>query len=214
MQLQRVCACIGAMLVGVGMLGDAAQAGPAVSTRQDGGLEIAGRTVQCGNVRTRLDRNLPGLGAAAPRRASADPQSDAPAAPARHRPTVRLLSRVRPSPRRRQRAAGGLLGRRSRRARGLARRGRLEAGVRFVRRHAGDADASFGRAPLPQSRHVLRAATATVQREVASQGDVSFKVPQPRAPDLRGRAQRWCATASRTSAMVEKFAELCVTVRS
>ena len=44
----------------------AAQAGPAVSSRKDGSLEIAGRAVQCGNVRTRLDRNLPGLGAAAP----------------------------------------------------------------------------------------------------------------------------------------------------
>jgi hypothetical protein len=65
MQL-RVCACVGAILAGVGMLGDAVQAGPAVSSRKDGGLEISGRVVQCGNVRTKLDRNLPGLGAAAP----------------------------------------------------------------------------------------------------------------------------------------------------
>jgi hypothetical protein len=66
MQLWRVGACVGAALVGVGMLGHAALAGPVVSTRKDGGLEIAGRAVQCGNVRTKLDRNLPGLGAAAP----------------------------------------------------------------------------------------------------------------------------------------------------
>src|SRR5215510_3877991 len=66
MQLWRVSACAGAALVGVGLLVDAAQAGPVVSTRKDGGLEISGRVVQCGNVRTRLDRNLPGLGAAAP----------------------------------------------------------------------------------------------------------------------------------------------------
>jgi len=65
MQL-RVGACISAMLTGVVMFCHAAQAGPAVSSRKDGGLEIAGRAVQCGNVRTRLDRNLPGLGAAAP----------------------------------------------------------------------------------------------------------------------------------------------------
>jgi hypothetical protein len=66
MQLQRVGACLAAVLVGAGMLGDAAQAGPAVSLRRDGGVEIAGRTVQCGRVRARLDSNLPGLGAAAP----------------------------------------------------------------------------------------------------------------------------------------------------
>jgi hypothetical protein len=66
MQLWRVGACVGAALVSVGWLVDAAQAGPVVSTRKDGGLEISGRVVQCGNVRTRLDRNLPGLGAAAP----------------------------------------------------------------------------------------------------------------------------------------------------
>src|SRR5215470_4158291 len=66
MQLWRVGACVGVALVGVGLLGDVVQAGPVVSTREDGSLEIAGRTVECGNVRTRLDRNLPGLGAAAP----------------------------------------------------------------------------------------------------------------------------------------------------
>jgi hypothetical protein len=66
MQLWRVGACVSAALVSVGLLADVVQAGPVVSTRKDGGLEIAGRTVECGNVRTRLDRNLPGLGAAAP----------------------------------------------------------------------------------------------------------------------------------------------------
>ena len=66
MQLWRVGACVGAALMGVGMLAHAAQAGSVVSTRKDGGLEIAGRSVECGNIRTRLDRNLPGLGAAAP----------------------------------------------------------------------------------------------------------------------------------------------------
>jgi hypothetical protein len=66
MQLWRVGARLGAALLGVGLLGQAALAEAAVSKRKDGGLEIAGRTVQCGNVRTRLDRNLPGLGAAAP----------------------------------------------------------------------------------------------------------------------------------------------------
>ena len=66
MQSWRVGACVGATLVGVGLLGDVVQAGPVVSARKDGSLEIAGRVVECGNVRTRLDRNLPGLGAAAP----------------------------------------------------------------------------------------------------------------------------------------------------
>jgi hypothetical protein len=66
MQLWCVGACVGAALVSVGLLGDIVQAGPVVSTRKDGGFEIAGRPVECGKVRTRLDRNLPGLGAAAP----------------------------------------------------------------------------------------------------------------------------------------------------
>ena len=59
MQL-RVGACIGAMLTGAVVFGHAAQAGPAVSSRKDGSLEIAGRAVQCGNVRARLDRTCRG----------------------------------------------------------------------------------------------------------------------------------------------------------
>src|SRR5262245_49658571 len=66
MSLQRLCACLGLLLVGAGTLGHGAKAGSAVSTRRDGSMEIAGRAVQCGSVRARLDPRLPGLGAAAP----------------------------------------------------------------------------------------------------------------------------------------------------
>ena len=66
MVLGRVCAGMGLLLAGVVMFGQGADAGPAISTRKDGSIEIAGRAVQCGTVRAKLDPRLPGLGAAAP----------------------------------------------------------------------------------------------------------------------------------------------------
>jgi hypothetical protein len=54
-----------AFLLGVPAISAAAHAEPARVTR-DGGVVVAGRQVHCDNVRTRLDRHLPNLGAAAP----------------------------------------------------------------------------------------------------------------------------------------------------
>jgi hypothetical protein len=64
---RRVGAGMGLLLASASMFGQGADAaGPAVSTRKDGSIEIAGRAVQCGTVRAKLDPRLPGLGAAAP----------------------------------------------------------------------------------------------------------------------------------------------------
>ena len=184
MWLQRVCAGAGLLLASVGVFGDFAQAGPAVSTRRDGGVEIAGRSVQCGNVRARLDSNLPGLGAAAP---GARLLILNPARLQRQPDTVRLFVYY-------HECGHHHVGASELQAdcwgvdRGV-REGWLDAaGLKQV-------CASFGGMPEtpthPSAARRCRnldmcfsAATASVQREAARAGDMASKVPRPQAPDL------------------------------
>ena len=127
---------------------------PAHAQRPEGGaIELAGRTVRCANVDVVMDRRLPSEGAAAPGVLILNPQHAQRAAG--DRAALRVPPRMRPPPRRRQRAEGGLLGRGAGRARRLAQPARPQGGVRLLRGCAGDLFPPLRPAPLPQSRPML-----------------------------------------------------------
>ena len=135
--------------------GSRAHAAAPVQMQPDGTLQIAGRTVQCGRARNVLDPHMPNLGMASRRR------NEVILNPARlsrypeHRGPVRLPSRMRPSPYRRRRAGGRLLGSRPRRARRLARPASSGIDLQLLRQPARDGNPSGRWRSLRQPAPVL-----------------------------------------------------------
>ena len=62
----RLCASLAAALAWASAGGGPVQSASPVSLQRDGAVEIAGRVLRCGRVRTVLDPRLPNLGIAAP----------------------------------------------------------------------------------------------------------------------------------------------------
>lgn len=68
MRLSTVALAAIATLAGVALVGPEPQAASTISVQRNGAVEIAGRSMRCGNVRSRLDSGLQNLGISIPDR--------------------------------------------------------------------------------------------------------------------------------------------------
>jgi hypothetical protein len=66
MRLGSLAAAVAAALVGCGLADQVVVAAPAISLQADGSVQIAARTLRCGDVRTVLDGRLRNLGISVP----------------------------------------------------------------------------------------------------------------------------------------------------